>query len=116
MSWISTTSPPTPWSSTMNAKRSAHTVAAVLSLDLQAAGRPAGHHRGLVWLRLNVLIQSARLDRPLAEGRSPATDPRLALRPRSSLDLLCAPGSPRPCTTRSIAATRPHSRCGDDHR
>lgn len=49
-------------------------------LDPPAAGHGARRRTVSVLLRLRVVLRRRRLDRLLADGRSPATDPRLALR------------------------------------
>lgn len=59
---------------------SADSVAAVSVLDPPTARRRAGHRPASVLLRLQVLVHRGQLDRLLAEGRSPTTDPRLAVR------------------------------------
>ncbi len=59
---------------------SPRSVGAVSLLELPAARRGAGDRPASALLHLLVLAQRTRLDRLLAQGRSPATDPRLALR------------------------------------
>jgi hypothetical protein len=49
-------------------------------LDLSIPSRESGTQAAFAFLRLQVLLRHGRLDRLLAEGTSPTSDPRLALR------------------------------------
>src|SRR4051794_25456518 len=50
------------------------------ALNLLVPRRESGTPFAFAFLRLRVLMRSGRLDRLLAEGHSPTSDPRLALR------------------------------------
>jgi hypothetical protein len=80
MSWISTTSRQIRGHPRCAARLRALSVAGMSSIELPhphaAARKPPV--RPLLWLW--VLVRRGRLDRLIAEGRDPATDPRLALR------------------------------------
>jgi hypothetical protein len=55
-------------------------VAAMSSIELSHPHAAARKHPIRPLLRLRVLVHRGRLDRLIAEGRDPTTDPRLALR------------------------------------
>jgi hypothetical protein len=67
------------WVSTMSGAPAVLSVAALSTFDVPITHRGHGR-RAAPLLRLKVLVHRGRLDRLLAEGRSPATDPQLALR------------------------------------
>jgi hypothetical protein len=67
------------WISTTTATLAAPSVAAMSTLDVSTTQHRNGR-RPAPMLRLHVLAHRGRLDRLLAEGRSPATDPELAIR------------------------------------
>jgi hypothetical protein len=50
------------------------------ALNLSVPRRESGARFAFAFLHLQVLMRSGRLDRLLAEGHSPTSDPRLALR------------------------------------
>ena len=75
-------------------------------LDPLAAGHVGRCRPVSVFLRLRVLVRRRRLDRLLAEGRSPGTDPRLALRAAQLARL--------PLRAALAFALRDAARCSDE--
>jgi hypothetical protein len=67
------------WFSTTTAALPARSVATMTALDVPTTHH-RDNHRPAPVLRLQVLVHRGQLDRLLAEGRDPATDPRLAMR------------------------------------